>query len=75
MPEPTPEQDEDTANEPSQDAETRAALVGFAFIGAIVYFAVFYDRLPNGAWRWVVTVGLAVLAVVLIVAVPHVTAY
>src|SRR5262245_45457241 len=46
-------------------------LVGFYFIGAIIYFALVFGRLASGAWRWGVTIALAVAAVVLLIAAPH----
>lgn len=52
-------------------AGVRATLVGLYFFGVIIYSAVVFGRLPPGAWRWGVTITLAVAAVVLLIIAPH----
>src|SRR5262245_43228926 len=53
------------------EAGARAGLLGFYFLGAIIYFAVVLGRLEPGAWRWGVTITLVVAAAVLLIAAPH----
>jgi hypothetical protein len=60
-----------TDESPTTEAGVRATLLGFYFIGAIVYSAVAFGRLPPGAWRSAVTIILVVAAVILFIAAPH----
>jgi hypothetical protein len=50
---------------PTAADETAPTILGFLFIGAIVYFTVAWSHLPDTRWvRWLVT-GLLVVAIVL----------
>jgi hypothetical protein len=65
----TPQADDDSPkNDP---ASVRGMLVGFYFAGAFLYFILVFGRLPQGGWRWGVTIALAVAALVVLIAAPH----
>ena len=64
--------DTPTADEvETPDSDVRGSLIAIAFVGTILYFSAVFERLPPGAWRWIVTVGLAVGVVSVIVAAPY----
>jgi hypothetical protein len=62
-------EEDKSANQPETDAE--AGFLGFLFLSAIAYFAVFFWQLPDGAVRWIVTGLLVALAVAVWLAARH----
>jgi hypothetical protein len=55
--------------------EVNGGPIAIGFVAVIVYFSAVFGQLPPGAWRWIVTVGLAVVVVGLFVAVRFMPRY